>query len=776
MSTKVVFPGADESTPSRAQFFSWISNTNEGPTESQTLANLGFFKYLHDEFGMTLDIYAFDAGAVDGAGFYGSTNSERFRRQFPRGFGPVYQYAKSIDTRLGIWGGPDGFGDTPQTARARIDMMSGFCRDFEFALFKFDGVCGQLPVEKRPYFVEMMQACREYSPDLILLNHRLDLGEGLAYATTFLWEGAETYIDTHMANSRPATHNRACALGRGLPPDLKRLCEDHGVCLSSCLDYWEDDLVLQAFNRCLILAPEIYGNPWLLRDDELPTLARIYNLHKRYRDILIKGMVLPEADFGPHAVSRGDATTRLITLRNLTWESVAYTIPLDDRIGLASSGSIHVRQFHPSERVIGEFGPGQTIKVEVLPFRAALVLVSTAPCPEPVAIGCDFRVIRDIPTKPLLIDLEGLPGTTADITMRAAGARNVTLDGRPLADLAAGRKTRIEFPGKPLANPWHRKLADLKPANAPADAQALYEATCFAADNNALEVRELLRSGPTNIPQVQSARDAFFNQPLLRQRFLWDRNLFDDDQDTAFAISRRWGDQRVRGGSFRLDFGAPVRLDHLVLEIGSVHDLMPLKWEEAAHASLSADLKTWTRISGFITENVDFAIPSDRPFRYFRLGGSPDLIRHARGHFQGKALDRTLWRASNLFAPYQSAPVETAWSATFTLDQIAPNAYLVLAVHGEHGEDRISAAIRTPSGYIGAHHRAPSFPSNTWEVPVRRARGNTSWFFKLDPTLIGQPLEIVLLGLSGCTREIRPELWTTCYPLPNVKLRLEIDR
>lgn len=42
---------------------------------------------------------------------------------------------------------------------------------------------------------------------------------------------------------------------------MVRLTEDHGVCISSCLNYWEDDLILQAFNRNLILAPQLYGNP-----------------------------------------------------------------------------------------------------------------------------------------------------------------------------------------------------------------------------------------------------------------------------------------------------------------------------------------------------------------------------------------------------------------------------------------------------------------------------------------------------------------------------------
>ena len=58
--------GMDNSTPSRSEYFSWINNTNEGSTEAQTLINLEFFKWLRDEYGMQLDIYAFDAGNIDG--------------------------------------------------------------------------------------------------------------------------------------------------------------------------------------------------------------------------------------------------------------------------------------------------------------------------------------------------------------------------------------------------------------------------------------------------------------------------------------------------------------------------------------------------------------------------------------------------------------------------------------------------------------------------------------------------------------------------------------
>ncbi len=136
-----VFPGADEKTPSKAQYFSWINNTNEGTNEEHTRINLDFFGWLKSEYGMQLDIYAFDAGAIDGARFYGSIYSDRFKKQFPNGFDPIYQQAKSLGIRLGVWGGPDGFGNTPEEEKARTDQMVKLCRDYEFALFKFDAVC-----------------------------------------------------------------------------------------------------------------------------------------------------------------------------------------------------------------------------------------------------------------------------------------------------------------------------------------------------------------------------------------------------------------------------------------------------------------------------------------------------------------------------------------------------------------------------------------------------------------------------------------------------------
>ena len=127
-----VFPGADGNSPSRAHYFTWINNTNEGATAAQTEANLAFFQWLHDEYGMVLDIYAFDAGAIDAPEYYGSTGTRKFKQQFPEGFGTLARQAAGFGGRLGVWLGPDGFGDTDEEKQARIDLLAALCRDHRF--------------------------------------------------------------------------------------------------------------------------------------------------------------------------------------------------------------------------------------------------------------------------------------------------------------------------------------------------------------------------------------------------------------------------------------------------------------------------------------------------------------------------------------------------------------------------------------------------------------------------------------------------------------------
>jgi hypothetical protein len=758
-----VVPGATELTPSQAQYFSWINNTNEGSTEAQTLANLEFFKWLHDEYGMKLDIYAFDAGNIDGPNYYGSMDSDKFKTQFPRGFGPIYEYAKSFGCRLGIWLGPDGFGETPAEEQARIDMLVGLCRDYEFALFKMDAVCGQLRPEKQDAFIRLMTECRKHSPDLILLNHRLKLGKAEPYATTFLWGGAETYIDVHMANrGSTGSHNRVQAISRGLVPELKRLTEDHGVCLSSCLDFWEDDLILQAFNRSLILAPEIYANPWFLRDDEYPRLARIYNLHRRYRDIMVHGMVLEEDRYGPLAVSRGNETTRLITLRNLTWEPVTYRVKLDASIGLAAEGAVHVRRFHPWERILGTFPQGGEVAVEVPPFRSCLLLADTGEIGEVGLAGCDYELVRDVPGKDLVLRVLGGAGDTAKVSLASGGRTfsGATLDGQPLPELLAGKTVDVSFAGVTDREAWYRKVGVPAECAVPGDAEALYESSCFAADNVPLEFRSLERSGPSEIPQVRKAREAFVNQAIIAERGILPEYLFDGKAETVYDLLRT-REREPESRCLRIDLGEARPLDHLLLEAPGEGELQHGTVTADHRAEVSVDLKSWSPAK-LVQEGRNIRIecdPAGQVVRYVRSTMVPDKLVEIRGVADGKEIDRTAWRMSWMFASFPE--VRKAWSLPFVLKQAPQDGYLAVACNGEHGREGAWVALRVDGRLVGAPGRAPSYAANPWEYPVSRTDRNFTYFIPVTKEMVGKQCEVVVLGLDAEHLDFTPEVWQT---------------
>jgi hypothetical protein len=774
--------GASETTPARSQYFTWINNTNEGPTEDQTAINLAFFRWLHDEFGMTLDIYAFDAGLVDGKGFTGTLqNSGRFMSRFPHGLAPVVREASAMGTRLGHWGGPDGFGATPEDEAARIAMIAGLCRDYHWALLKLDSVCGELRPEKESAFIRLMQECRRYCPDLIVLNHRLPLGEeGLSYTTTRLWDGEETYIDVHMGNRTTAPHHRAGALSRGNTPGFSRLYEDHGVCISSCPDNFDDDLVLQTFGRNLILAPEIYGNPWLLRDDEFPKLARIFNLARRHREILVHAQPLPEDRYGPGAVSRGDGETRMLTLRNLTWEPATYRLTAGEEIGLKHADRVDWRQFHPGERVLGSCAFGATMNVTVPPFRSCLLLATTKPCAEVGVTGCDFEVERDAGGKPILVRLLGQPGSETKIALLPGAHRfaSAALDGRDASPLLAGGAVAVRFDGRSSAAPWHRKLATLSPAALPADAEALYEATCFAADNNALEARSLARSGGTTYPAVQAARDAFFQQRVFVGRGLWDRYLFDGDPFTTFYPSRRGTrDPRVtEDAPLRVDFGEILRPEVVELIVPDQYSLQPLVEDEGGlSAEVSADLKQWTSIPFIHGETNRIGVPDGLAVRYVRMPRFSCRVAEVNAYGGGKRLDRGKWRASNLFGTFGAMKFTRAWSGTVRVDEAAPRSFLCVALNGKQGVEGAYAAVRLAGGsYAGAPDRAPSYPCNPWEGHSCRRDSNYTYYIPVSQDMLGRDMDVVVLGGANCAGDLRPEVWLTAPSAPMSAMRLEL--
>ena len=586
-----------------------------------------------------------------------------------------------------------------------------------------------------------------------------------------------------MTNTMTAPNHRGEAISRHNPDSLTRMTEDHGVCLSSCLDGWEDDLVLHAFARNLIVSPELYGNPWLLRDDEYSYLAYIFNLARDYGDILPSGMFLPES-YGPDAVSRGDASTRFLALRNLSWKSVKYTIRLDTEIGLSQAGKVKARLYHPYILDMGEHAYGSTLEVEVLPFRSVLLKVTTSPEKDRVALsGVPYRIVNDRIGNTLEVKLLGEGSSSARLRIETPSAfSGASLDGTRKGTLLSGRSLKVDFSGPSYRNPWHRRLAVLEKDDAIApDAESIYWATVFAADNNPLEVRSLYRSGPTSIPEVQAARDAFFGQSTFVGRELWDKALFDGDPGTAFSFSlRNWSLRTGNESSFCLDLGSAQEIDTLVMDSFDEYSIQPLRKDEGTRAMVSVDLVSWKEVTFLAGAHMEVDLSSAGPVRYIRFSPAPHRLCEVYALKDGVKLPREGWRASNLFASFGrgAARVKASWSGSFTLDELPRGAYLCIAVEGNSGKDGAWAGVRIDGEYVGCPDRAPSFVCNSWEG-LNTGNGNYTYYLPLTEDMLGKRIEAVVLSLEGDSRgtsDLHPEVWITCGDLPLSSRTLTLTR
>ena len=759
------FRPINEFTPSKAIYFDWINRNWYGSNEKKIEANLKFFKWLHDEYGMQLDIYLMDAGDIDqgpncaqsfGLPTYGSLETAHFKKRFPDGFDPLVKLAKSFDCRLGVWLGPDGYGKTTEEAMKRKEMLVKFCRDYHFALFKFDACCSDLSVENQKYFIETMQECRKYSPDLIILNHRITLNEeARKLTTTFLWEGRETCVDVNITNEQVAPHHREGNLARALPPSLNRLTEDHGVCLSTAIDYWDDDLVLQAFNRNLILSPEIYGSPFLLSDSELSRLARIYNIHRLYNDILVNGIVLPEETYGKYAVSRGDGSTRLITLRNLTWQTVEVPVKLDKSIGLTGVGDVEVLQYHPTERYLGKFKTGAVVNVSVLPFRSCLIKVSSKPNPEILLKGVDYHVTHNVAGKPVRISLMGKPGEKISFAIieNHQKFKKAKLNGKDVSTLLKGKTASYTFPGTRRDLNYLKRIGNLQPFKLPVNPCKYIESCFFAADNNALEVRSLYRSPKSKIREVQDCRDQFFLDTLFTNTGAWDKFAFDNDSTTSFKVRRyEYLDMKENNGAFRLDMGEEKLLDKIVFKE------VPAGFNPGT-VEISSDLSSWQPAKFKEAKNeLTVFTPAAKPFRYMRLVKAPISVSEIEGYIKNKPVNRDLWKASNLFGLPKESDVKLCWKYEGKITGIGKGAYISITVPGKSSEGSVFAFLLIDGKIIGANDRAPSFPYNNWEhygLPDK----NFTFYIPLNKTMEGKSISVMLLSTDTNLKDLKPEVW-----------------
>ena len=576
---------------------------------------------------------------------------------------------------------------------------------------------------------------------------------------------------------------------RGLPPKLTRLTEDHGTCISSCPEAWDDDLILQAFNRCLILAPEIYGNPWLLNDSDFPKLARIYNLHRRYRNIMTNGIVLPES-YGLYPVARGSEDTRLITLRNASWDDKKIIVNLNKEIGLGKTDQpIVARVLHPFEETLSsELKFNDKITVTVKPFHSLLLLVSAKKEGHGFALeGAKYNVVREVKNKPLKVNLFGYNGETKNIKISGFNKKfsKVTIDKKEYNNLINGDTVAVTF--KDNSPQYHKanfKVSKLKSIKYPIDSKSLFEATCFAGSSNALEVQAIEKVGWSKIKEVRKAQNAFFNQPLFTERGIWDKNLFDGRLDTCFyPMYRKLHHKPIIPGVFRVDFGKVYAADKIIVRIPDTFSLQPFLTDEGHLAEISSDLKTWTPVRFLANLECVINIPEGKKVRYFRMftekKQQPLRIAEVELWKNEGLINPKNFRASNLFRDINDLKFTKAWSTKFTLPtNIAPNSKICVAINGKYTDENAYAAIKMTDkkgnvSYIGANDRAPSFTYNAWEgnpkVPIS---GNYTYYFPVTKAMQGKKLEAVVLGSENC-EDMNPVIRVVA-PEPYIKKKMII--
>ena len=117
-------------------------------------------------------------------------------------------------------------------------------------------------------------------------------------------------------------------------------------------------------------------------------------------------------------------------------------------------------------------------------------------------------------------------------------------------------------------------------------------------------------------------------------------------------------------------------------------------------------------------------------------------------------------------------PATQAWVCSFTLQEIPEGSYLAIPIHGKHGIEGAYAALRVDGKPVGAPDRAVSFPSNTWEYPVRQRDQNYTYYVPLHQNMVGKTLDAVVLGLNKEITDLKPEVWITTYPIPYKKREL----
>jgi hypothetical protein len=161
--------------------------------------------------------------------------------------------------------------------------------------------------------------------------------------------------------------------------------------------------------------------------------------------------------------------------------------------------------------------------------------------------------------------------------------------------------------------------------------------------------------------------------------------------------------------------------------------------------------------------------------QFISLPYAPLRVQEVIGYKDGKKVDRSEWRGSNLQKPYvfdwfwdkdQHYYAQKAWHGSFTLSAFPKNSKLVVAIKGKHGIEGAVASFKVNGKPIGPTDRIPSYRSNTWEYRVQPRDANYTFLLDLKREWQGSEIEVFAFGFDPEFLDLEPEVWLTTYPTP----------
>ena len=247
--------------------------------------------------------------------------------------------------------------------------------------------------------------------------------------------------------------------------------------------------------------------------------------------------------------------------------------------------------------------------------------------------------------------------------------------------------------------------------------------------------------------------------------------MFDGQEDTFFdGQSRCYCDQdlRIDGGCLRVDLGREVEADAVEIVFFAAdtptREVPPQKI--TLTGDVSTDLAHWTvvRLDEMDTWQENFRIsvprfskhtiyetdgrllrvsyPVNGPMRYFRLSEPMDRIYHFRVLKDGKPLDIANAHGNNMQAHYFKRPTCVLKSGVVHLPEDCRDAFLAIAVEGEHGDEGVYCCACPDGKYLATNKRAPDYKANIWEHRVCPAAGYTTHYIPLPADAAGKQVEL----------------------------------